>query len=150
VAQFPRPPALEPVGANVRIVFNGQTIAETAAAWRILETFHPPTYYLPLTAFAEFSLQRSSRTSFCEWKGHAHYYDVRSGHTRATDAAWGYDDPSSAYEVLRDHVAVYAGKVDACFVGDEQVIPQPGGFYGGWITSDFEGPFKGAPGTTHW
>jgi uncharacterized protein (DUF427 family) len=125
-------------------------IAETSAAWRILETFHPPTYYLPLLAFTAGALRRSQRGSFCEWKGSAHYYDVSSGEHRAKDAAWGYDNPAGAYQVLRDHVAVYAGKMDACFVGEEQVMPQPGGFYGGWITSDFAGPFKGAPGTLHW
>jgi uncharacterized protein (DUF427 family) len=150
VADFPRPPAIETVTLPVRIVLGGQTIAQAGSSWRILETFHPPTYYLPVAAFTAGALERSQRASFCEWKGSAHYCAVLGGGRRAADAAWGYDDPSSPYEALRDHVAVYAGKMDACFVGDEKVVPQPGGFYGGWITAEFEGPFKGAPGTLHW
>ena len=154
VAEFPRPPAIESVPAPVRIVLGGQTVALTTDltghGWRILETTHPPTYYVPVSAFAPGSLQRSPRTSFCEWKGLAHYFSVQGGHRKEVDAAWGYEKPSPGYAALRDHVAVYAGRMDACFVGDEQVTPQPGRFYGGWITADFAGPFKGAPGTDYW
>ena len=150
VADFPRPPALECVPDTVRIVLAGETVAQTDQAWRILETTHPPTYYLPMTAFVPGVLIPRPRTSFCEWKGVAHYLTVTAGGRTEQDAAWTYPDPSSAYAALRDHVAVYAGRMDACFVGDEQVTPQPGGFYGGWITSGFEGPFKGAPGTEYW
>ncbi len=150
VADFPRPPALERVTQPVRIVLAGQTVAQTDQAWRILETTHPPTYYLPMGAFAPGVLTPRPRTSFCEWKGVACYLSVAAGGRAEQDAAWTYPDPSAAYAALRDHVAVYAGRMDACFVGDEQVTPQPGGFYGGWITSGFEGPFKGAPGTEYW
>lgn len=146
VSEFPRPPAIERVADTVRIVLGGEEIAHTDAAWRILETTHPPTYYLPMAAFRAGVLTPRPRTSFCEWKGVARYLSVGE----MADAAWTYPDPSPAYAALRDHVAVYAGRMDACFVGEERVVPQPGGFYGGWITSAFEGPFKGAPGTEFW
>ena len=150
VADFPRPPATEPVPDEVRIVLGGQVIATTRAAWRILETTHPPTYYLPWAAFAPGVLAPSRRTSFCEWKGVASYVSLTGGGRTETDAGWTYPSPSPAYAALRDHVAVYAGRMDACMVGEEQVVPQPGGFYGGWITSEFIGPFKGSPGTQFW
>lgn len=150
VGDFPRPPAIERVPERVRIVLAGDTIADTHAAWRVLETTHPPTYYLPEMAFLPGTLRRSARASFCEWKGRANYFDVLHGDRVERDAAWAYADPAAAYEVLLGHVAVYAGRMDACYVGDEQVTPQPGGFYGGWITAAFEGPFKGGPGTEGW
>jgi uncharacterized protein (DUF427 family) len=150
VASFPRPPAIERVTDPIRILLAGQTIAATSTAWRILETHHPPSYYLPRAAFLEGALTPAAGTSFCEWKGVATYYTVSAGSRREPRAAWGYADPSPAYASLRDHVAVYAGRMDACFVGGEQVTPQPGGFYGGWITADFIGPFKGGPGTMGW
>jgi uncharacterized protein (DUF427 family) len=150
VADFPRPPAIEKVPARVRVMLGGEAIASTEAAWRILETYHPPTYYLPLAAFVPGAVMPARRTSFCEWKGVARYVTLSGGGRTAPDAGWTYPDPSPAYSALRDHVALYAGRVDACFVGDEQVVPQPGGFYGGWITRDFEGPFKGGPGTDFW
>ncbi len=150
VADFPRPPAIERVSLPVRIVLGNQTVALTEAAWRILETYHPPTYYLPVACFAAGALIASPRSSFCEWKGLARYFSVAGGSRTEADAAWGYADPTKGYEALRDHVAVYAGRMDACFVGDEEVTPQPGGFYGGWITAEFEGPFKGGPGTDYW
>jgi uncharacterized protein (DUF427 family) len=147
---FPRPPAIERVEESVRIVLGGVEIARTGAAWRILETTHPPTYYLPATCFLPGALLPSRRTSFCEWKGVAHYLSVTGGGRLEEDAAWTYPDPQPAYAALQDHVAVYAGRMEACFVGDERVVPQPGGFYGGWITSAVIGPFKGAPGTEFW
>ncbi len=150
VADFPRPPAVEAVAARVRVVLEGETIADTHHAWRVLETTHPPTYYLPMAAFRAGVLGARPRNSFCEWKGVARYLSVSVGSRIEADAAWTYPDPAPAYSMLRDHVAVYAGRMDACFVGDEQVVPQPGGFYGGWITSEFEGPFKGTPGTEFW
>ncbi len=150
VRDFPRPPAMERSPLPVRIVLGGVTIAETGAAWRILETMHPPTYYLPAEAFLPGSLTQRPRRSFCEWKGHAVYFTVSAGGRSAVDAAWGYPDPSPGYAAIRNHIAVYAGAMDACFVGTEMARPQPGGFYGGWITDAFLGPFKGAPGTEFW
>ena len=144
----------------VRVVLGGETIAETAPgeAWRVLETTHPPTYYLPSTTFRPGVLTPCPpgvltpcpRTSFCEWKGTAQYITLAGGNRREADAGWTYPDPAPAYAMLRDHVAVYPGRMDACFVGDERVTPQPGGFYGGWITAAFDGPFKGGPGTQFW
>ncbi len=150
VWDYPRPPRLEPVAERVRIVFGGETIADTLAAFRVLETTHPPTYYLPPDCFVPGALQARQHGSFCEWKGHARYWTVRGGGKTAEDAAWSYPDPTPAFLALRDHVAVYAGPMDACFVGDERATPQPGGFYGGWVTSNLEGPFKGEPGTAFW
>ena len=151
VSDFPRPPAIEPETRPIRIVLGGDTVAETNAAWRILETTHPPTYYLPRAAFRDGALQPGSRRgSFCEWKGAARYVSIAGAGREETDAGWFYPDPTPPYAVLRDHVAVYAGRMDACFVGGEQVVPQPGGFYGGWITAELIGPFKGAPGTEFW
>jgi uncharacterized protein (DUF427 family) len=150
VRDYPRPPRIETVLRPVRIVFAEQTVAETGAALRVLETFHPPTYYLPLAAFLPGVLQPVAGTSFCEWKGHSRYWSIAADGRVAYKAAWGYPDPSPAYAALRDHIAVYAGLMDACFVGAERVRPQPGGFYGGWITDDLVGPFKGEPGTAFW
>ena len=150
VAQFPRPPAVERVEARVQVVLGGEIIADTVCAWRVLETFHPPTYYLPAGDFRPGALVARLRTSFCEWKGVARYVSVQGGGRVAEDAGWTYPAPSTAYAMLRDHVAVYAGKMDACFVGEERVTPQPGGFYGGWVTGEFVGPFKGGPGTAYW
>lgn len=150
VAEYPRPPRLEPARRRVRIIFAGQTILDTDAAWRVLETYHPPSFYLPMTAFTPGALIQAARTSFCEWKGSAHYYSIQAAGRLATDVAWGYSDPSPAFRPIRDHVAVYAGAMDACFVDDERVTPQEGGFYGGWITSELVGPFKGGPGTLFW
>ena len=150
VAEYPRPPRLEPARRRVRIVFAGQTILDTDAALRVLETYHPPSFYLPINAFTPGVLVMTACTSFCEWKGSANYYSIQAGGQIATDVAWGYPDPSHAFLAIRDHVAVYAGAMDTCFVDDERVIPQEGGFYGGWITSELVGPFKGGPGTLFW
>jgi uncharacterized protein (DUF427 family) len=150
VWDYPRPPALERVPERIRIVLGGETVADTTEAWRVLETTHPPVYYLPQSAFVPSSLVACPRTSFCEWKGVAHYWTVRGGGRAAVDVGWSYPDPTSAFAAIRDHVAVYAGPMDACFVGDEAVRPQPGGFYGGWVTSNLTGPFKGEAGTDFW
>lgn len=150
VWSYPRPPALQPVPRPVRILFGGCMIASTDAALRVLETSHPPVYYLPFEAFMDGALEPAAGSSFCEWKGLARYWSIQAGGRRAERVAWSYPEPAPAFEALRDHVAVYAGPMDACFVGDEQVVPQPGGFYGGWITSDLKGPFKGVPGSMGW
>ncbi len=147
---YPRPPALQPVTASIRIVLGDVTIAETRAAFRVLETSHPPVYYLPREAFAEGVLEPASGTSFCEWKGLARYWSLRAGGRFVESAAWSYPEPTAGFAALRDHLAVYAGAMDGCFVGEERVTPQPGGFYGGWITGDLKGPFKGVPGSMGW
>ncbi|WP_412067914.1 DUF427 domain-containing protein [Rubrivirga sp. IMCC43871] len=150
VWDFPRPPALEPVGVTVRIAFGGLEIARTEHALQVLETSHPPSVYLPPDAFIPGVLQPHPGSSACEWKGRAVYFDVVAGGRRAEKVAWAYPDPTPAFRALKDHVAVYAGPMDACWIGGERVTPQPGGFYGGWVTSAVVGPFKGEPGTWGW
>jgi len=150
VADYPRPPRLEPVALSVRVMFAGREIARSDRALRILETYHPPSYYLPPDAFVAGVLQPEAGSSFCEWKGHARYWSVRANGQMAQRCGWSYPQPTAAYAALSDHVALYAGAMEACFVGDEQVRPQPGGFYGGWITANLIGPFKGGPGTEFW
>jgi uncharacterized protein (DUF427 family) len=150
VSEYPRPPRLEAVSRRVRIVFNGNTIADTDAALRVLETYHPPTYYLPMSAFRPGVLLLASGSSVCEWKGQACYWSIAAAGRIAERAGWSYREPAPAFTALRDHIAVYPAAMDACFVGTERVRPQPGGFYGGWITDGLVGPFKGGPGTEFW
>ena len=149
VQSYPRPPALEPVPQRLVIRFGGQVIADTRSALRVLETHHAPTYYLPpADTFA--TLTPARKGSFCEWKGQARYWTVTAGDAVSEAAAWSYPDPSPRFADLRDHLAFYAGRMDACHVGDVQVTPQPGDFYGGWVTPNLKGQIKGAPGTRHW
>lgn len=150
VWDYPRPPRVEADSRRVTIQFGGAIIAETTRALRVLETSHPPTFYLPATDIVAGALQDARYSSFCEFKGLANYWDVVSGERRATAAAWGYRDPSPGFERLIEHVAFYPGRMDRCTVGEEVVSAQPGDFYGGWITSDITGPFKGEPGTLGW
>jgi uncharacterized protein (DUF427 family) len=131
-------------------VLSGTTIAETHRGVRVLETSHPPNYYFPRADVRDDALTTTVATSWCEWKGQAHYFTVTAGDRIEERAAWGYATPNPAYADLAGMVAFYPGRMDACFVDDELVAPQPGGFYGGWITSDVVGPFKGAPGTNGW
>lgn len=149
---YPRPPRLEPTARRLRVVHDGIVVADTTRGYRVLETSHPPNYYFPPDDVVHGALERAKGASFCEWKGRAHYYAVRApGSARvATEAAWGYDSPSDAFAAIRGYVAFYASRVDECFVDDERVIAQPGGFYGGWITSDVVGPFKGGAGSRGW
>ncbi|MET7247627.1 DUF427 domain-containing protein [Methylobacterium sp. EM32] len=150
VWDYPRPPRLEPVPERLRVVFDGVTIADTVRGWRVLETSHPPSYYLPPGDIAPGALIPAGGGSLCEWKGPALYFDVVGKRGRADRAAWAYPNPTEAFAALAGHVAFYAGAMEACFVGDERVTPQPGGFYGGWITKNIVGPFKGEPGTMGW
>jgi uncharacterized protein (DUF427 family) len=150
VWDYPRPPRLEPTSRHLKIVFNGVTIADTRRAYRVLETSHPPVYYLPPDDIKMQFLVPASGTSYCEFKGSAGYYDVALAGRIAEKAAWSYASPTPEFAPISGYVAFYAGKMDACFVDDEQVEPQPGEFYGGWITGDIVGPFKGAPGTYGW
>ena len=132
------------------MILGGETIADTTGALRVLETSHPPTFYLPRGDVAPGALVPAAGSSFCEWKGHAAYLDVVGGGVTAPRAAWFYPEPVAAFAALRDHVAVYPGRMEACFVDDERVRAQEGDFYGGWITDEVVGPFKGAPGTRGW
>lgn len=150
VWDYPRPPRLEPTSRHICVVFAGEVIAETRRAYRVLETSHPPVYYIPPEDIQMQYIERADGSSFCEFKGRAAYYTVVVGGQRASDAAWYYLSPTPTFAPIAGAVAFYAGKMDACYVDDELVTPQPGGFYGGWITSDVVGPFKGGPGTWGW
>ena len=150
VWRYPRPAIAEPTAAHIRIELSGVVIAETRRAARTLETSHPPSYYIPPDDIAPGVLVPAEGTSFCEWKGHARYFDVVAGGERRPRAAWSYPAPTPPFAMLRDHVAFYAAAMEACFVDGERVEPQPGGFYGGWITSKVAGPFKGVPGSRFW
>jgi uncharacterized protein (DUF427 family) len=150
VWDYPRPPRVEPVSERIVVTFGARTIARTDSAFRVLETSHPPAYYLPISDFLPGSLVVAPGRSVCEFKGVAAYFDVVSGDSRAPAAAWTYPEPWPGYEELTGHVALYPGRMDQCTVNGEIVLPQPGSFYGGWITSRIVGPFKGGPGTQGW
>ena len=147
---FPRPAIAERTGRLIRVVFAGTVVAETRRGQRVLETSHPPTYYVPPDDIAAGCLRPSAGSTLCEWKGAARYFDVVAGGRVAERAAWTYPDPDPAFAAIRDHVAFYAAAMDLCSVDGEPALPQPGGFYGGWITSHVAGPFKGPPGTSGW
>jgi uncharacterized protein (DUF427 family) len=150
VWDYPRPPRLERTGALLEVELGGVVIASTTEGWRLLETSHPPTYYLPTTAFLDGVLRLVEGATFCEWKGVASYFDLVSGDVVASRAAWAYPEPTAGFEPIAAAVGVMAGLVDACRVDGETVTPQEGGFYGGWITSSVTGPFKGVPGSRGW
>ena len=151
VWDYPRPPRLEPVPQRIRVRHSGITVADSVAALRILETSHPPVYYIPAHDVVADLLRPSvSRQSFCEFKGLASYWNLVIEGSTVRDVGWSYAQPVAAYAALAGHLAFYASKVDECWVGDERVVPQAGDFYGGWITTNLRGPFKGAPGTLGW
>ena len=150
VWDYPRPPALEEFRGSISIVFNSEIILNTNRTFRILETSHPPTYYIPIGDFKQGVLQPNTNKSNCEFKGQATYLDVVVKDKRAQNAGWFYTNPKKQYNAIKNCVAIYAHLVDACYVNDEKVIAQEGDFYGGWITSNIKGPFKGAAGTWGW
>jgi uncharacterized protein (DUF427 family) len=141
---------MEKTGRHIQVIFNGKVIADTRRAWRVLETSHPPVYYIPPEDINMEYLIQVHGGSWCEWKGQATYYDVAVGDRLASKAAWTYPKPTTSFAGLANHVAFYANAMDRCLVDGEQVVPQPGRFYGGWITVDIVGPFKGKPGTSGW
>ncbi|HET7476520.1 MAG TPA: DUF427 domain-containing protein [Dermatophilaceae bacterium] len=147
---YPRPPVLRESAARIWIILGGVVICETSHSWQVLETSHPPSYYLPRQAFLDGALAPGDGASVCEWKGSARYLDVRGGDRVAPRAAWFYPTPTAAFAALADHVAVYPEAMDECRVDGERVRAQPGGFYGGWITATVSGPFKGIPGSNGW
>lgn len=150
VWDYPRPAIAEACAARIIIERAGHVVADTSASIRTLETSHPPSYYIPKADIAPGLLRRAPGTSFCEWKGAAVYYDVVIGDLVIARVGWSYPDPSPTFASLRDHVAFYAAPFDRCSVDGETVVPQPGDFYGGWITSKLAGPFKGIPGSRLW
>ncbi|WP_345802674.1 DUF427 domain-containing protein [Microbacterium sp. AZCO] len=150
VWEYPRPPRVEQIASRVLIRLGGEVIVDTDDVVRVLETSHPPVYYLPIAAFVDGALTPAEGSSYCEFKGAARYFDVRGGGLTAPRAAWNYPHPSDGFEALSHRVAVYARPMDACEVDGEVVRPQPGGFYGGWVTASVVGPFKGEPGSFGW
>jgi uncharacterized protein (DUF427 family) len=150
VWDYPRPPALEPSERRVRVEFAGRTVADSKRALRVLETSQAPALYVPLDDVDMQLLEPSGRRTLCEWKGAAAYFDLVVGDRRAGAAAWAYPEPVDRFAALRDHLAFYPQRVDACFLDEERVTTNAGDFYGGWITADIRGPFKGAPGTGGW
>jgi uncharacterized protein (DUF427 family) len=150
VWDYPRPPRVEPVPERIRVVVGGVTIADTARALRVLETAGPPVYYLPPADVRMDLLARTAHSTQCEWKGEAAYYTFSLGDRQISNVAWSYPSPLPGYEAIRDHLAFYAGLADEAWVGDERATPQPGRFYGGWVTSRIVGPFKGEPGSFGW
>ncbi|MEM6901680.1 MAG: DUF427 domain-containing protein [Pseudomonadota bacterium] len=155
VWDFPRPPRLEPVAHTLKVVFAGQVIAETTNGHRMCETAGAPVYLFPPEDVQMAALKLiDGKVSVCEWKGACLYYDLELDGKRSAEAAFTYPDPiddlDQGYEKIGGHIAFYASRVDAAFIGDEQVTPQPGGFYAGWVTKNLRGPIKGAPGSNGW
>lgn len=150
VWDYPRPPRIEATPRRIIIELNGVTLADTTGAYRVLETSHPPVYYLPTADIGMQYLTQTAQQSFCEFKGHANYWTVTVGSRIEVNAGWSYEAPDAGYTPIRGFIAFYAGRMDLCSVDGEIVIPQPGGFYGGWITRDIVGPFKGSPLSRGW
>ncbi|MEM6766295.1 MAG: DUF427 domain-containing protein [Bacteroidota bacterium] len=150
VWDYPRPPKLEKFAGHIRIMIGDDILVDTNGAYRVLETSHPPVYYLPPEDIIMNLLAPNSGSSFCEFKGRAAYYDLQWEGKNVPQVAWYYPSPSQAFLPIKGYLAFYAHKVSACYVNDEQVQAQEGDFYGGWITSWIVGPFKGAQGTWGW
>jgi len=149
VQSYPRPPIVEPVAQRILVRLGGAVVADSTRALRVLETHHAPTYYIPPEDVAANLIPVPGET-VCEWKGVARYFDVAAGTKVARRAAWAYPRPEPAFAPIADHIAFYAGLMDEAWVGDLKAQPQPGGFYGGWVTSNLTGKIKGAPGTRFW
>lgn len=150
VWDYPRPPRLESSTKHVLVTFNGRVVADSSRALRVLETSGPPVYYVPPDDVAMEVLSPSGHETFCEWKGLAQHYTLRLDGRESRDAAWSYRSPTPGYERIAGYLAFYPGRVDTCTLDGERVQPQPGSYYGGWITSDVVGPFKGEPGSEGW
>ena len=150
VWDYPRPAIAEPTDRHIRIIHRGVTVADSKQAWRTLETSHPPTYYIPQSDIAMERLEPNSRRTLCEWKGQANYWDLVIDGERLEAVAWSYPQPTPAFASIRDHLAFYPDPLDQCLVDGEQITPQPGEFYGGWISRYEAGPFKGIPGSRFW
>ena len=150
VWDYPRPPRVEPVRERIRVVVDGVVVADSSRALRVLETAGAPVYYVPREDVRAAVIRPSTGSSHCEWKGAASYWSIETGAGQIPDAAWSYEHPNAGFETIRGHLAFYASKVDEAWVGDERATPQPGGFYGGWVTSRITGPIKGEPGSRDW
>jgi uncharacterized protein (DUF427 family) len=150
VWDYPRPPRLEASSKTIKVFFNGILLAQTQKSYRVLETSHPPVYYIPPTDIKMEYLNRTEKHSYCEWKGIASYYTITVENKTSENAAWYYSDPTPNFAPIKDHVAFYPSRMEACYIDDEPVTAQAGDFYGGWITKDIVGPFKGETGSWGW
>jgi uncharacterized protein (DUF427 family) len=150
VWDYPRPAILEDTSKHLKVICNGIVLAETNRGKRVLETSHPPTYYFPPEDIKLEYLLETPKKGLCEWKGRYQYYDVRIGDKYINYGAWRYFVPTPDFVSIQEYYGFLASLMDACYVNDELVTPQPGDFYGGWITADIVGPFKGSPGTMGW
>ena len=149
VQDYPRPPALAPVPQRLRVILGGEVVADTINGFRVLETHHAPTYYIPPSDIVGRLVPAPGR-SFCEWIGFATYWDVVAAGVTAPRAGWSYPQPTTSFLPITDYVAFYATSMEACFVGEHREVPQPGDFYGGWVTDNLRGTVNGARGTEHW
>lgn len=150
VWDYPRPPRVEPFAGLIEIHHGGYVLAKSSSTYRVLETSHPPVFYIPPADIMIELLSKTGRTSICEFKGLAVYYDLEAPGLNIESVAWAYEEPRRGFEVIKDHLAFYPSKLEACYVDGEKVKPQDGDFYGGWITANIKGPFKGGPGTRGW
>jgi len=150
VWDYPRPPRIEKVSKHVQVFFSGKLIVDTKATFRVLETSHPPTYYIPPEDIRLEFLQKTNKRTICEYKGIADYYDLKVDDRVSKNAAWSYPGPTPEYEPLKDYISFYPSRVDGCYIDGERERAQEGDFYGGWITDNIIGPFKGALGTEGW
>lgn len=149
VWDYPRPPRVELSSRSVRVEFAGELIAQSMRSHRVLETSHPPSWYVPRQDVRFEFFTRTAKRSYCEWKGVATYYSLSLGGQQLDNIAWSYEDPTPAFGAIRDSFSFYPNVLD-CFIDEKRVLAQPGGFYGGWITPDVVGPFKGGPGSLGW
>lgn len=150
VWDYPRPPSLTRVDRHVVVRLGGQVVADATSVWRVCETSHPPAYYLDPESFTPGGLSPGTGSSFCEFKGSASYWTLAAGGVEVANVGWSYEDPSPTFAAMRGAVSLYPGRVEEVLLDGERVRPQSGGFYGGWITDEVVGPFKGEPGTNFW
>lgn len=150
VWDYPRPAICEPTNRRIQIIHKGLTLVDSRHAWRTLETSHPPTYYIPQNDIAMEHLSPAKRRTMCEWKGQARYFDIVVGEDSIPAGAWSYPEPTPTFGGICDHIAFYPDPLDQCLINGEQITPQPGQFYGGWISQYEAGPFKGIPGSQFW
>lgn len=149
VWDYPRPPRIEPDSREVVVRAGATEMARSRRCLRVLETASPPTFYVPVADVRMELLEPGRGGSRCEWKGEARYWSLRAGDPRIGSVAWSYPDPLPGFERLRACLSFYPARVE-CFVDGVAVTPQPGRFYGGWVTPEVVGPFKGDPGTEAW
>ncbi|MEL6530174.1 MAG: DUF427 domain-containing protein [Pseudomonadota bacterium] len=150
VWDYPRPAIAEPTNRRIQIIHQGIALVDSQSAWRTLETSHPPTYYIPQSDIAMEHLQPNARRTMCEWKGQANHWDIVIGNDRLEAAAWSYPSPTAPFAAVKDYLAFYPDPLDQCLVDGETITPQPGSFYGGWISQYEAGPFKGISGSWFW